>query len=176
MKEYFNNIIDVKFTAEMEEELDKIEEGQLNWIETIKEFYPPFDKTLQQAEQVIGKLTIEDEVSDVVCDKCGRLMVYKMGRFGKFLACPGFPECRNAKPIIIETGVICNKCGGKIIERKSQKGKKYFACENNCGVVLWDAPTDEKCPKCGSIKVMKKTKNKEVVFCSNKECEESRTK
>lgn len=178
MRDYFTNIIDVEFTAGMEEELDKIEEGDANWVNVIREFYNPFMSTLESADKAIGKVEIKDEESDVICDKCGRTMVYKMGRFGKFLACPGFPECRNAKPIIVDTGVKCPKCGGKITERRSQKGKLYYSCENstNCGTVLWDKPSEEVCDKCGSIKVYKNTKGGKKTVCSNKECEENKSR
>ena len=174
ISQYFANIVDVEFTAGMEEKLDEIEEGNYSWQKTISDFYTPFEKLLENADKEIGKVKLQDEVSDVKCEKCGRMMVYKMGRFGKFLACPGFPECRNTKAIIKGTGVKCPQCGAEIIERKSQKGKKYFACEKgkDCGFVLWDKPTDKKCEKCGSImveKYVKGSKGKQIV-CSNKDC------
>lgn len=172
MNEYFNNIINIKFTADMEKNLDLVEEGEVDWVAILKDFYEPFDKVLKNAESTIEKIETPDEVSDVVCDKCGRMMVYKLGRFGRFLACPGFPECRNTKAIIIDTGVKCHKCGGKIVERKSQKGKKYFACENSakCGVLFWDKPTGKTCEKCGSVMVEKFLKSGKKVVCSNSEC------
>ena len=174
VSQYFSDIVNVEFTADMEEKLDEIEEGKYGWQKTISDFYSPFETLLKNADKEIGKVKLQDEVSDVKCDKCGRLMVYKMGRFGKFLACPGFPECRNTKAIVKGTGVKCPQCGAEIIERKSQKGKKYFACEKGkeCGFVLWDKPTDKKCEKCGSImveKYVKGSKNKQIV-CSNKDC------
>lgn len=174
VSQYFADIVDVEFTAGMEEKLDEIEEGKYSWQKTISDFYTPFEKLLENADKEIGKVKLQDEVSDVKCEKCGRMMVYKMGRFGKFLACPGFPECRNTKAIIKGTGVKCPRCGAEIIERKSQKGKKYFACEKgkDCGFVLWDKPTDKKCEKCGSImveKYVKGRKSKQIV-CSNKDC------
>lgn len=143
-------------------------EGKEPWDDAVDEFYQPFSKTLSKAEEEIGKIEIKDEVSDVICEKCGRHMVYKMGRFGKFLACPGFPECRNAKPIIVETGVPCPKCGGMILEKKSKRGKLYYGCEKNpeCDFMLWDKPINETCPKCGSLMVTKGGKK----ICSNKEC------
>lgn len=153
MKEHFDQIVDTQFTAEMEEKLDKIAEGEIKWAETVDEFYKPFTKILKTAEDAIGNIEIKDEVSDVKCDKCGRLMVYKMGRFGKFLACPGFPECRNAKAIIKEIGIKCPKCGGNVIEKKSRTGKLFFGCDNypTCDFTSWDKPLDEKCSECGEI-------------------------
>ena len=173
MTAYFADIMDIEFTANMEKELDSIEDGDTNWTSVMSSFYNPFKVTLEKAEHEIGKIKIEDEVSDVKCDKCGRMMVYKMGRFGKFLACPGFPECRNAKPIVKETGARCPVCGGKILEKKSQRGKVYFGCEHNpkCEFMSWDAPvTSEKCPDCGGLLLKKNSKKGEVVFCYNKDC------
>ena len=131
-----------------------------------------FEKQLEVAEKELEKVKIADEVSDVICEKCGRHMVYKMGRFGKFLACPGFPECRNAKPIVKETGVLCPKCGAKILEKKSQRGKKYFGCEHNpqCDFMSWDKPLAEKCPKCGGLLLEKNGRAKKVV-CYNEDCD-----
>ncbi|MBE7047451.1 MAG: type I DNA topoisomerase [Ruminococcaceae bacterium] len=153
MKEHFDQIVDTQFTAEMEEKLDKIAEGEIKWAETVDEFYKPFTKILKTAEDAIGNIEIKDEVSDVKCDKCGRLMVYKMGRFGKFLACPGFPECRNAKAIVKEIGIKCPKCGGNVIEKKSRTGKVFFGCDNypECDYTSWDKPLEEKCSVCGEI-------------------------
>ncbi|ATW24548.1 type I DNA topoisomerase [Candidatus Formimonas warabiya] len=168
LKEYFPKIIDVEFTAGMEQELDLVEEGSIAWKQVIGEFYHPFQKTLEYAEEQIGHIEIEDEESDEVCEKCGRKMVYKMGRFGKFLACPGFPECRNAKPILKEIGVKCPECGGEIIERKGKKGRTFFGCSNYpaCQYVSWDKPTGEVCPQCGTLMVEKAGRNKEkTVVC-----------
>ena len=153
MCENFKNIVDVKFTASMEEKLDKVEEGELNWKSLISGFYDPFSKTLKEAEEKIGNIEIKDEESDVVCDKCGRLMVYKHGKFGKFLACPGFPECRNTKAIIKGLGINCPKCGKAIIEKKSRRGKLFYGCTSypDCDFTSWDKPTEEKCEKCGSM-------------------------
>ena len=173
MVQYFSDIVGVEFTANMEKELDAIEDGSVDWEKILQDFYAPFKITLEKAENEIGKIKIEDEVSDVKCEKCGRMMVYKMGRFGKFLACPGFPECRNAKPIVKETGAACPLCGGKILEKKSQRGKVYFGCEHNpkCEFMSWDAPvTDEKCPQCGGLLLKKKSRKGERLICWNKEC------
>lgn len=170
--EHFPDIAGAEFTAEMEERLDKIESGDIDWVKIMEDFYGPFAETLKKADEAIGKVKIADEESDVICEKCGRKMVYKMGRFGKFLACPGFPECRNAKPIVVETGVDCPKCGKKILEKKSKTGKTYYGCEDNpkCDFMSWDAPVKgEKCPECGSILVKKKGRNAAVV-CVNPEC------
>ncbi len=172
MIEHFPDVAGAEFTAEMEERLDKIESGDMNWVDILADFYGPFEKNIKKADEAIGKVKIADEESDVVCEKCGRKMVYKMGRFGKFLACPGFPECRNAKPIVKETGVDCPKCGKKILEKKSKTGKIYYGCENNptCDFMIWDTPVKgEKCPDCGSILVKKKGKKASKV-CINPEC------
>ena len=157
MKEHFEDIVDEKFTADMEEQLDEIEIGKVSWNKVIADFYPKFSDDLKKAEDKIGNIELKDEVSDVVCEKCGRLMVYKHGRFGKFLACPGYPQCRNAKAIVKETGVACPNCGGKVIEKKSKRGKVFFGCENypKCDFTSWDKPLDEKCSKCGSMMYQK---------------------
>jgi len=168
MKKHFAEIVNVEFTANMEKQLDDIADGDIKWIEVLEEFYAGFGKTLEKAEAEMENVVIADEESDVICEKCGRNMVYKMGRFRKFLACPGFPECRNAKPIIKDTGVLCPKCGGKILEKKSKKGKIYFGCEKNptCDFMIWDKPLkDEKCPKCGGIVVEKTSRGKTTVHC-----------
>ncbi|MGM9551217.1 MAG: type I DNA topoisomerase [Clostridia bacterium] len=172
MQTNFKDIVDAEFTAGMEAELDKVEEGERDWVELLKEFYEPFKITLEQAEKNIDKVKIADEVSDEVCDKCGRNMVVKVSKFGKFLACPGFPECRNTKPVMKDTGVACPKCNGRIVEKKSKKGKKYFACENapGCDFLLWDQPVKSPCPICGSIMVKKYLKKGSLTVCSNSEC------
>ncbi len=152
MADNFENIVDVGFTANMEEKLDSIEEGKSKWVKVLDDFYGPFKETLSKAEEKIGNIEIADEVSDIPCDKCGRMMVYKQGRFGKFLACPGYPECKNTKSITPELNVSCPNCGGKVQVRKSKKGATYYACENGTSCFIsWDEPTNEKCPECGSI-------------------------
>ena len=157
MKENFSDIVDIKFTADMESKLDLIKDGEEPWKEVIREFYGPFEKTLEKASESIEKVVIPDEVSDVKCEKCGSMMVYKMGRFGKFLACPNFPTCRNTKAIVEKTDVNCPLCGGEIIKRKSKKGKVFYGCEKypECSFVSWDKPVKEKCPKCGGLMVHK---------------------
>ncbi|MBQ6937080.1 MAG: type I DNA topoisomerase [Clostridia bacterium] len=176
MAENFSDIVDVDFTANMEKQLDDIEEGSEKWIDVIDEFYKPFKSVLEKAEKSIEKIEIKPEESDEICEKCGRNMVIKLGKYGKFLACPGFPECRNAKPILQDTGVKCPKCGGRIVARKSQKGKKYFSCENtpNCDFLLWDEPIKTPCPKCGSVMTRKYIKRKSITVCSNPECESNK--
>ena len=176
MAENFSDIVDVDFTANMEQQLDDIEDGGEKWVEVIDRFYKPFAVEVEKAEKEIEKVEIKDEVSDEICEKCGRNMVIKLGRFGKFLACPGFPECRNAKPILKDTGVKCPKCGARIVERRSQRGKKYFSCENapNCDFLLWDEPVSTPCPKCGGVMSRKYLKKGSVTVCSNPECESNK--
>lgn len=173
MKQYFSNIVDLTFTANMEEELDEVEEGELDWHKVISDFYGPFEKTLENAEKSMEKVQIVDQVSDVVCDKCGALMVYKMGRYGKFLACPNFPECRNTKALLKEIDAPCPKCGGKLLERMSHKGRKFYGCEHypECDFVSWDMPVREKCPVCGSMMVLKRGRKGAMAHvCTNETC------
>ncbi len=176
MAENFSDIVDIDFTANMEQQLDDIEDGGEKWVEVIDRFYKPFAVDVEKAEKEIEKIEIKDEISDEICEKCGRNMVIKLGRFGKFLACPGFPECRNAKPILKDTGVKCPKCGGRIVERRSQRGKKYFSCENapTCDFLLWDEPVSTPCPKCGGVMSRKYLKKGSVTVCSNPECESNK--
>lgn len=168
LEENFKDIMDVTFTASMEDKLDSIEEGKVKWKDVIKDFYGPFSITLKEAEEKIGKVELTYEESDVKCEKCGRMMVIKQGKYGKFLACPGFPECRNAKPIVEETPYECPICRGKILIKKTRRGKKYYACENSksCNFMIWDTPTDEKCPKCKNFMYKKGKK----LICSNQDC------
>lgn len=173
MKEYFTSIVNVEFTAEMEKTLDEVAEGNTNWKGLIRDFYGPFAEALAVAEEVIGKIEIKDEESDIVCDRCGRMLVYKQGKFGKFLACPGFPECRNTKAIVEKMGIKCPKCkDGDLIGRKTKKGKKFFGCERypECDFVSWDEPTKENCPKCGNILFKKYVKGSESVRCNHEGC------
>lgn len=174
LKEYFKDIVDVEFTAGMENKLDMIEEGNENWVKVVDEFYTPLNEDIKVAEEKIGKISIEEPVeeTDIKCEKCGRNMVIKKGRYGKFLACPGYPECKNAKPLLEEINVDCPLCGGKVVVRRSKKGKTFYGCKNypKCNFISWDKPTNEKCPKCGSYMVEKRSKNKVELKCSNKEC------
>ncbi|MEA5085212.1 MAG: type I DNA topoisomerase [Lachnospiraceae bacterium] len=172
MKNYFANIVNIDFTAQMEDDLDCVEEGSIEWKDIIRRFYPVFEHDMKNAEDKLSKIEIKDEVTDVICEKCGRNMVIKYGRYGKFLACPGFPECSNAKPFFEDAGVSCPQCGGKILIKKTKKGRKYFGCEHNpddCTFVSWNRPVEEKCPQCGSYMVEKGTKNTKIV-CSNEKC------
>mgnify|MGYP002568875187 FL=1 len=175
MEKNFQDIVDVDFTANMEKQLDEIEDGR-PWTEVVNDFYVPFKKVLEKAEQNIEKVEIKDEETDIPCEKCGRMMVIKQGRFGKFLACPGFPACRNTKTIAIELGVDCPKCGGKILVKKSAKGKKYFGCEHNptCDFMSWDEPLKEKCPVCGSMLMKNSFRGTKKIKCSNPECNYTR--
>ena len=172
MKENFADIVDVAFTAGMEEKLDKVEEGEEDWRQVISAFYGPFEKTIAAAETHIDKVKIADPVSDVPCDKCGAMMVIKTGRFGKFLACPNFPECRNTKPIVEKLNVKCPKCGGDIIKRRTKTGKIFYGCGNypNCDFVSWDKPVDMKCPKCGKLLVQRMGQNGPFITCTDRAC------
>ncbi len=176
MKGYFKDIVDVQFTAEMEKELDEVADGERGWKNVLEEFYPPFVKNLELAKTKIEKVKIKDEESDIVCDKCGRKMVYKIGKFGKFLACPGYPECRNTMNIREGTGAFCPKCGGEILAKRSQRGRVFYGCENwpKCDFMLWDKPiANEKCPKCGSL-LLKKEGMKARIYCSSPKCDYER--
>lgn len=177
LKDHFTDIVDVEFTAIMEKKLDDIAEGEKDWINIIEEFYGPFEKILQDAEEKIGKIEIQDEVSDVICEFCGRNMVYKQGRYGKFLACPGFPQCRNTKAIVESTGFKCPKCSGELIVRKTKKGKKFYGCSRypECDFVTWDEPTAEICPECGNHLVKKNTKQGTTYKCINENCSYEKT-
>ena len=175
MKEHFTDIVDIAFTAGMEEQLDEVEEGKRGWRDVLRDFYGPFEKTLEKAEAEIEKVEIKDEVSDVVCDKCGAMMVYKFGRFGRFLACPNFPECRNTKAIQVEIAAPCPVCGGKLLEKTSRKGRKFYGCERypECDFVSWEMPVREKCPKCGGYMVLKRGRKGESYYlCANENCRE----
>ncbi len=171
MKKYFPDIVDIDFTANMEKRLDEVEMGHEEWKQVIRDFYPNFKKSVDDAVEKLAKVEIKDEVTDVICEKCGRNMVIKYGRYGKFLACPGFPDCQNAKPFFEEAGVDCPECGGKVLIKKTKKGRAYYGCENNpeCGFMSWNKPTGEKCPKCGSFLEEKGKKNPKIV-CSNEKC------
>ncbi len=173
MKNNFQDIVDVKFTAQWENKLDEVEEGSKKWVDLLKDFYGSFADALKEAEIKIGNIEIPEEVTDIICEKCGRRMVIKNGKFGKFIACPGFPECRNARPILEEAGVTCPKCSGKVLIKKTKKGRKYLGCENNptCSFMTWDMPSGENCPKCGSFLVKKYSGKKVTLKCCNEGCD-----
>jgi DNA topoisomerase-1 len=173
MKNHFKAIVDVSFTASMEKKLDDVEVGEKKWVEIMEEFYTDFIDVLKEAEDQIGDISIPDVVTEEKCEKCGRFMVIKNGRYGKFLACPGFPECRNARPILEEAGVKCPKCGGKVLIKKTRKGKRYLGCENNptCTFMTWDKHTDELCPKCGNFLLKKAGDKNTKMKCSNENCD-----
>lgn len=164
----FPSIVDVNFTATMEALLDSIAEGAVEWKTVIRNFYPDLEKAVSQAGEALEKIEIEDEVTDVVCELCGRNMVIKYGPHGKFLACPGFPDCRNTKPYYEKIGVTCPKCGGEIVIKKTQKGRRYYGCENNpeCDVMTWQKPSNERCPKCGGMLLEKGNK----LVCADNSC------
>jgi len=174
MKAYFPDIINLQFTAEIEEKLDDVEEGGVDWRSIVKDVYEPFEEELKVAEQAIPKVKVEDEVSDVPCELCGAMMVYKNGRYGKFLACPRFPECRHTMPILeYVDGVTCPQCGGRILERISRKGRKFYGCEKypDCDYVSWDRPVPDRCPECGDRMVLKRGRKGELWHvCINEQC------
>ena len=168
MKQSFPSIVDVNFTANMEGLLDMVEEGKVEWKEIIRNFYPDLDEAVKKAEEELESVKIEDEVTDVICEECGRNMVIKYGPHGKFLACPGFPECRNTKPYLEKIGVPCPVCGKDVVVRKTKKGRKYYGCEDNpeCEFMSWQKPSTEKCPECGGYMVEKGNK----LVCANEKC------
>ena len=172
MKTYFPDIVDIDFTANMEKRLDDVEMGKEEWKQIIRDFYPDFKKSVENAVEKLEKIEIKDEETDIICEKCGRNMVIKYGRYGKFLACPGFPECQNAKPYFEEAGVNCPECGGKVLIKKTKRGRIYYGCEHNgdgCDFMSWNKPTGEKCPECGAFLEEKGRKNPKIV-CSNEKC------
>lgn len=173
MKERFPKIVNVKFTAQMEQDLDKIEKGSEQWVSLLDSFYGDFDKTLKKAKTEMEgvKLHLKEDETDIVCELCGRKMVVKVGRYGKFIACPGYPECKNVKKFVQEIGVTCPKCGGNVIVRKTKKGKPFYGCSNypQCDFVSWNEPVNEKCPSCGEILYKKKGK-KPVLYCAKEGC------
>jgi DNA topoisomerase I len=172
LKEYFPDILNLEFTANLEEKLDLVEEGCAPWKSVVEDYYRPFAVTLAQAEEKIGKVKIEDQVSEELCDLCGRNMVIKMGRYGKFLACPGFPECRNAKPLFEEVGVNCPRCAKPLVARRSKKGRKFYGCSGypDCDFVSWEMPALEPCPECHQLMVIKSSKRQKKRVCTNQEC------
>lgn len=173
MKDHFKHIVDAKFTAKMESDLDGVERGETNWVDTLDVFYKDFDKVLTKAEKAMeGKrVKVPDEETDVECDLCGRKMVIKIGRFGKFLACPGFPECKNTKKIVQATKGTCPLCGSKIVLKKSKKGRNFYGCDGypDCNFMTWHAPVEDKCPKCGST-LFKKGGKSGKLLCEKPDC------
>lgn len=172
MEDNFDSIVNVKFTADMEKRLDSVEEGDERWQNVVSDFYGPFASSLDKAFSEVERVEIKDEVSDIPCDKCGGMMVYKVGRFGKFLACPNYPECQNTKAIIEKIGVKCPKCGADIIKRRGKKKNFFYGCERypDCDFVSWDMPLNEKCPKCGKMLVQKMGPRGRYTICSDPEC------
>ncbi len=173
MKERFPKIVNVKFTAQMEQDLDTVENGDVEWVQLLDNFYGDFEKTLKKAKADMEgvKIQLKEDQTDIVCDKCGKLMVVKVGRYGKFIACPGWPECKNIIPYTEKVGVSCPDCGSDIIVRRTKKGKIFYGCSSfpKCNFMSWNEPTNEKCPQCGSILFKKKGK-KETLYCNKEGC------
>jgi DNA topoisomerase-1 len=171
LKERFPKFVNTKFTASMEAKLDEIDNGECNYVEMLREFYDDLEETLSKAKDEMQgqKIQLQEDITDIKCEKCGRNMVVKSGRFGKFLACPGYPECKTTKPLVEETTATCPRCGGNVIGKKSKKGYQFFGCSNypECNFMTWDKPTGENCPKCG--KSLFKGKGG-IITCSNEEC------
>ena len=168
MKEAFPSLVDVAFTANMESLLDGVAEGVVKWKTVIRNFYPDLMEAVTEAQKQLETVKIEDEVTDEICENCGRNMVIKYGPHGRFLACPGFPECRNTKPYLEKIGVPCPLCGGEVVIRKTKKGRRYFGCSNHpeCEFMSWQKPSSQKCPKCGNYMVEKGNK----LICSQQSC------
>lgn len=171
LKDEFPNIVNVKFTANMESDLDKVENGDIDYIAMLHTFYDGFEDTLKKAKADMDgvKIQLQEDITDIPCDKCGRMMVVKVGRFGKFLACPGYPECKNTKPFVVQTNAKCPVCGGNVIEKKSKRGYTFYGCDNypECNFMTWDKPTDEVCPKCGKSLFKKKGG---ILVCPDEKC------
>ena len=172
LKGSFSDVVNVEFTAQVESKLDSVAQGELNWTDVVGDFYEGFSKDVEKAEQELEHVKIEPKESDVACDKCGRMMVFRQSKYGEFLACPGFPECRNTKTIVEEVGVSCPQCGGNLIYRKSKSGRRYVACGNypECKFTSLNIPTGEKCPDCGAHLERITRRGYSFVACSNKEC------
>ena len=180
MKDKFTDIVDTAFTAHMEEQLDEVEAGKVDWKSLLSQFYGGFEQELKKAEQDLDgeRIKVPDEVSDVICPKCGRNLVYKSGRFGRFLACPGWPECDHTQPIVIEMPGKCPKCGGRILKKTSKRGYAYYGCEFNsskdeakkCDFMTWDVPVKENCPACGQTLFKKSGRGFKKPFCINPAC------
>ena len=173
MKERFPKIVNVKFTAQMEQELDTVESGDEEWRNLLSQFYSDLEKTLKKAKADMEgvKIHLKEDETDIICEKCGRQMVVKTGRYGKFIACPGYPECKNIKKYVENVGVKCPECNSDVIIRKTKKGKIFYGCSSypTCNFMSWNEPTDEKCPQCGSILFKKKGK-KSTLYCAKEGC------
>lgn len=177
LRDYFENIVDIEFTATMETDLDKVGEGKKAWAGVVRDFYKPFSEDLKKAEEELGRVELKDEETDIPCEVCGRKMIIKNGRFGRFLACPGYPACSFTKAIVEETGVKCPVCGDEIVGRTSKRGKKYYPCQNRaCNFLVWDKPTGQTCEVCGALMVKKTVRGDEVIRCSNRDCESHKKK
>ncbi len=174
MKERFSDIVNLKFTARMEAELDSVEKGEEGWKDLLSKFYGGFEKSIEDAEKALEgeRIKVPDEVSDEVCDICGRNLVVKSGRFGKFLACPGYPECKFTKPLVVEMPGKCPKCGSRILKRVSKNGYTYYACEKlkECGFMTWDVPVKDNCPSCGQTMFKRSGRGYKKPFCINENC------
>lgn len=174
LSEHFPDVTDIEFTAQLEERLDSIEEGKNEWKKVLADFYIPFAERLEEAREEMDEVQLKEETVDEKCDKCGRPMVVKYGRYGKFLACSGYPECKNTKPYLIKTGVQCPECeDGELVQRKSKKGKVFYGCGNypDCNFLTWNRPVEKKCPQCGGLMVEKRTRKKGLTHkCINKGC------
>jgi DNA topoisomerase-1 len=168
MMKAFPSIVDLNFTATMETLLDGVAEGAVQWKTIIREFYPDLERAISEAKEALADIKIEDEKTDVICDVCGRNMVVKYGPHGKFLACPGFPECRNTKPYYEKTGVMCPKCGKDIVLKRTRKGRLYYGCIDNpdCDFMVWQKPSVKPCPRCGGLMLIKNNK----LVCNDPEC------
>jgi DNA topoisomerase-1 len=175
LKENFTDVIDPDFTAQMEEKLDQVEDGTIPWKDVVRDFYGDFAEELAHAEEKISKVEVKDEVTEEICEHCGRHMVIKTGRYGKFLACPGFPDCRNIRPLLEPAGVACPLCNAMIVARRSKKGRKFFGCSTwpACDFVSWEKPAEQRCPKCNTYMLEKQTRQGMKLSCANKECRHS---
>lgn len=172
LTEHFPDVTDVEFTAVFEDKLDRVETGAVEWISLLKEFYGPFSEQLEAAKEEMTEVELEPEVTDVICEKCGKNMIVKFGRFGKFLACPGYPECKNTQPYTVKTGVACICGKGELVERRTKKGRVFYGCSNypECDYTIWDKPVQKNCPECGAFLVEKRSKEGKIYHCAHKEC------
>ncbi len=173
LEDHFSDVVDLNFTRDMEEKLDSIEEGDVDWHQVIATFWDPFSEKLQRAYEEAPKVKLPEKETDVICEECGERMVIKHGRYGLFIACPGYPECKNSKPYYEKTGAVCPDCGGDVVKKRSRKGRTFYGCMNypDCEFVVWHEPTKETCPECGTFMVQRRTKAKgEYLQCGRKEC------